>query len=723
MKKWMIIILYILNNKIYALNNHIKIDSKNKIYYKKLEKNDRESFVSLFNEVYQINAQDIPFEELQQRLWEKYNNPLPLNNSTGEELRNLGILNDSQIENIISHIYINGPLISIYELQTLSKFDSKTIYLLTHFVKVNEVLYRGTLSSLERKLLKKTSWVQIKYERNLEKRKGYKVDTKNPYLGSPDKFVGKIKINIPKKFRAGVIGTKSPGEQFIWDHDTYRYGFNFISAYTEIQNISILKSALIGDYQIGCGQGLVSSSGFHMNKNQNVIPIMKSNNNGIRPYSSTINSNFLRGIASTITYKDFNLTLYFSNLNHNASIRSINNDNYVSSIRSDLKYRTQNEIEKKDKLNEKIGGFCINYKNEYKNREIGIMTMFQKYNLSINPAMQSDLEEIDNIEDEDGQFIKTDNKFFKFHGNKCLNSSVFGNYVYKNVYFFSETAFSYGKQTKNDFATINGVMIALGKKIDFSFLTRHFGSYFHSIRGDAFREFTSEKNRNEQGIYTGFTIKPFKKIIFNTYIDLFRFPAPRHNVPKKGSKGFEWIFGISFIPNKIQLITLLFKQKAKQKWSKEYNNLILPLKSTLKINYKHQFSRFFSTKTELQATFFKKINDNLKFGEAISQSMSYKIRSSAFKTGITLFGVGKKFENDVYIYESKFLYDSTFPTNFTSSGQKIFFLFMYKTNFNLRIELKYDVTRYNNKYKIHQNKDEIEGNFENKISAQLVYYL
>ena len=58
------------------------------------------------------------FTELADNLRYFNRNPISLNNTTREELQQLGLLNDIQIENLFTHIKKNGPLLSFEELQT-----------------------------------------------------------------------------------------------------------------------------------------------------------------------------------------------------------------------------------------------------------------------------------------------------------------------------------------------------------------------------------------------------------------------------------------------------------------------------------------------------------------------------------------------------------------------------------------------------------------------------
>ena len=65
-------------------------------------------------------------------------NPINLNKTNKEELQALEILNEIQINNLLTHIEKHGKLINIYELQGISGFDLQTIQKLLPYVKVTD---------------------------------------------------------------------------------------------------------------------------------------------------------------------------------------------------------------------------------------------------------------------------------------------------------------------------------------------------------------------------------------------------------------------------------------------------------------------------------------------------------------------------------------------------------------------------------------------------------
>jgi hypothetical protein len=71
---------------------------------------------------------NIPYEDFYETLFQYYQRPVNLNNTTPEELASLFILSRPQIASFFKYISDNGKLLSIYELQAIPDFDLTTIY-------------------------------------------------------------------------------------------------------------------------------------------------------------------------------------------------------------------------------------------------------------------------------------------------------------------------------------------------------------------------------------------------------------------------------------------------------------------------------------------------------------------------------------------------------------------------------------------------------------------
>ncbi len=83
-----------------------------------------------------LNAEDADFSSLMDQLNYFRAHPLNLNTATREQLKDLVILNEIQINNLLEHIRKNGNLINVYEIQSIDGFDVQTIDLLINYVAI-----------------------------------------------------------------------------------------------------------------------------------------------------------------------------------------------------------------------------------------------------------------------------------------------------------------------------------------------------------------------------------------------------------------------------------------------------------------------------------------------------------------------------------------------------------------------------------------------------------
>ena len=132
------------------------------------------------------------YTELFEQLLYYYENPINLNNTSAEVLRELNLLNDFQINNLLNHIKRNGRLLLYEELQSIEGFTLNVIKRIEPFTRVSDAQHRSVFNL---NTLKKEgkSELFLRASRTLELKEGYSPIEKkeleeNPnrrYLGDP----------------------------------------------------------------------------------------------------------------------------------------------------------------------------------------------------------------------------------------------------------------------------------------------------------------------------------------------------------------------------------------------------------------------------------------------------------------------------------------------------------------------------------------------------------
>jgi len=223
----------------------------------------------LIDEIYAIQDLDINYEDLYENLAQLYSNPLDLNSVNAEQLRSLYILNETQLNEFFKYRNQTNTILSIYELQNIPQFDSKTISKLINFISVNDpLLRRGNLVSPT--LSDGNSYFVTRIEKTLEAKKGYllSTDSANKYLGAPEKIYTRFKSSRTNDYSIGMTLEKDAGEPIVWKPSSRQYGFDFVSFHTQLMNRGRVKNIIIGDYQAQFGQGLTFGGGFGIGKGE-----------------------------------------------------------------------------------------------------------------------------------------------------------------------------------------------------------------------------------------------------------------------------------------------------------------------------------------------------------------------------------------------------------------------------------------------------------------------
>src|SRR5207244_934487 len=122
--------------------------------------------------------------------------------------------------------------------------------------------------------------------------------------------------------------------------------YDFYSFHLMIRDLGIVKKFVVGDYQLGYGQGLTLWSGLAYGKSADVMNI-KRNAQGIRAYTSVNEFSLFRGAATSLGYKYFSLDVFYSNRKLDANfttIDSVNDIQLISSISQAGYHRTKSEV-------------------------------------------------------------------------------------------------------------------------------------------------------------------------------------------------------------------------------------------------------------------------------------------------------------------------------------------------------------------------------------------
>lgn len=644
------------------------------------------------------------------------NNPIDLNTATREILEKLQILNDFQITSFLEYRSKKGTLLSVYELQFVYGFSGELAETLSPFVTVkSNVAIQDSITS--QSLVGDGSHeLVLRGQSILENQAGYNeeevsTDTTNytyGYLGSSLKLYARYTFHYEDKLYLGFLGEKDAGEPFF---DSYNQaGFDFYSAYLQINKLGPVKTICLGNFNASFGQGLTTWTSSSYNKSISIMNIRQTSQ-GFRRYTSSDENRYFRGIAiTTKIIKNIDFSLFYSNKKIDAYRTNLptntgeSEEVFTTIITSGL-HTTEGQFMGKDAVKENALGGNLTWKT--RNSKIG--ANFTLLNYDVPYDKQGDgFEHVNNI-----------------HSKQFGNYSIDYALGVKNLVFFGETAYG----TTHGFATIDGVLIPVCPAIAISALYRYYSPTYLSIYADALSEASSP--RNESGFFLGTEIVPFAKVKLSAYFDYFKFPWLKYNV-NAPSTGNEMMTQLEFFPNDNFRCSFRFKYESKDQNVTNENSDATDIKYTDPIcrqNYRislvYKISEKISGKNRFEYQFI-----DIKDGESQRQEgwlfyQDFTIEPFRIPFALwlryTIFDIDS-YDARIYAYENSMQYNYSCPA-FYDSGCKYSIMAKYQMGRHLIIWISYGSVCYPYKTDLGSGLSETDTNTRSEVKVQILVKL
>lgn len=646
---------------------------------------------------------ELDLNELTENLFYFTENPVNLNDTNKDNLSKLALLTDIMIYNLQNYINNYGQLRSIYELQMVNGFNDFTISKILPFVCVEQVIKDDGIRFSD--MYKNGKYNLLIYNSKIiEEQKGYsKISeaelTKNPnqrYLGSPYRLYTKLRYNFKNQFQFGFTADKDAGEELF--KGSQSKGFDFYSAHVYLKNNTWLRSLIIGDFQAQFGQGLTLWTGLGFSKTNDVTSVKKYQL-GIKPYSSTNENGFLRGLGTTIRYKKFDFSIILSSNKVDANIGEIDTNTnevfYVTSIQETGYHRTINELSDKNAITENICGGNILYNS--KQFQLGLTAYKSNYSspLIINSELYNR---------------------FEFNGSSNTNWGSNFNYLILPLNLFGEISFSQNQKK----SYILGLQANIENRTLIGFLFRDYDMGFQNFKSNAFGE--NSKNSNERGIYLSFEYFLSRNLNISSYCDFFEFPwlRYRNDAPSVGS---EYFIKANYKYRRNLNLYLLYREKNKTQNSNVSEKIKQPeptKKRNIRLNLSLSPSDIITLNSRLEWCILEKGNNYNNDGFLIYQDFNYKLPNYPVKLSVryAIFDIDS-YDERIYAYENDVLYSFSFPSYYYK-GSRFYLLLKFDINKNTDLWLKYSKTFYINKNVVGSGLDEINGNTKSEIKTQLI---
>ena len=622
--------------------------------------------------------------------------PINLNKAEASELDDLPLLNAQQISSLLEYIAKNGKLISIFELQAVPGFDLVLINRLLPYVKVDNDVREEHFTA--KQLFGKGKFMLVtRYRQQIEKSAGYKRSDGTGYLGRPFGLFARFRYNYGTKLSYGITAEKDAGEEFF--KRSNKKGFDYYSGHIFVREIKVLKALALGDFEVRLGQGLIMWSGFGVRKSPMVMHV-KREGMILRPYTSVNEYNFMRGGAFTLGAKGVSVTAFASYKQIDGNIladadTSISVDESFSSYNESGYHRTQNEIDDRNSINLLTTGGNISYSK--RSWHVGANAVYSrflsKYNRTLYPYNQFDI-----------------NK------NQLINASVDYHVVVKNFHFFGEEAIS----DNLGFGLLNGVMVSLDKKVDFSVVHRYYRRNYQTLYSSAFGE--GSKPQNENGLYLGLSVRPVAMLRFDAYFDLYmsRWLKYLTDAPSWGSDNF---LQATFTPNKKMEMYMRYKFELKKKNQSDndgaFDYLVNEQRQAVRFNAKYKVTEAITLANRIEWAYYKIGNSKAENGFVIYQDVNFKLLSFplSFNARLAIFKTNS-YNSRIYAYENDVLYSFSIPSYY-GNGMRYYITLRYTATRNFDFWVRFSQTQMFDAKTIGTGQDMIDTNHKSEIKVQM----
>jgi hypothetical protein len=622
-------------------------------------------------------------------------NPLDLNNLTRDRLKIFPFLSDKQIESLVVYKERFGRMLSIYELKGIKEMDIQTIELLLPFVYICDISVDKRHVTVDNMLKYGRNELLFRYDQCFQQKKGYKSLPDSILSAYPNrKYLGESFYNslrysysFDDKIQLGFTAEKDAGESFMNNHK----GYDFYSAHLLIKDIGRFRTIALGDYKMSFGQGLVVSTDFTPSRGIGISQIYRRNN-GFRRHYSVNETDYFRGLATTLSVNDdVGVSLFYSYKYMDGTVTG----DTIRSLKTDGLHRLQRDMDKRNQLSMQVYGGNVRYSTS--DLAVGITALnysFMGKTLHADPLPYN---------------------LYHFRGESNTNIGV--DYMLRagDIKLYGETAMSQNKAI----ATLNAVQFEPTSYASLLLLYRNYSKQYHSYYGNAFSQNSSVQN--EQGVYLGLQLTPIPYWKLFTYIDVFRFPWLKYGIDSPSS-GLEYMTQVDY--NKGKSFSFYMRYRYKQA---ERNEVVSGYQKVLPYNQHRSRIQFIygndiiSFRSSLDGIIYNKENGESSCGYMLAQSSAYK--PTFFPIELDMYAAYFNTDDsysEIYSYEKTLLHIFNRPS-FYGEGIRLALSLRLKPIRKLTVSLKTALTHYFDRETIGTALEEIEGKIKSDMNLIVAY--
>jgi hypothetical protein len=417
-----------------------------------------------------------------EKLYDLIEKPVRINSADESELSRLFFLTDFQVKALADYIHSSGKIFTLYEIATVPGFDRELAQMISPFLSLDQEKRDDKDSVHLRNNLLSSFSMRFPVS-----------GTTDP--GPPWKLLTRYKFTAGH-FSGGLTAEKDAGEKLLSGNPPLP---DFFSASLAWTGKRIIRKVIFGDFGARFGMGTNINTGLRTGLSLTQSGYL-SGGDEIRPYTSTDENVFFRGVAAQFQIGKTGFSFFYSVNRIDASVDTSENraELHIDTFQRSGLHNTVSSLEKKDAVTENCYG--INILSDFKYFRLGMLLTGSRFSL---PVVMTDPEPED-IYDFEGIVTSTATAYYKaILGKMLLYGEVSANLDQK-------------------FAFVNGISFRPADRLSLNLLYRDYDPGFASFHGKGL--FSSSSGENIRGVVGNFTFEAARHLFISAGCDLRYFP-------------------------------------------------------------------------------------------------------------------------------------------------------------------------------------------------------
>lgn len=526
--------------------------------------------------------------------------------------------------------------------------------------------------------------------RDLQPRSGFQDSN---FAGSAFKTYNRLTINQGTGLQAGALFEKDAGE---------RIGDSFLSGYVSVKDASFISQAIVGDFIVEAGQGLVLWRATAFGKGSEAVSVVKKAGSGVQAYRSADEFNFMRGAAVSSSVAISENTLRVIAFYSWRSLSASGDSASISSFYEEGLFRTQTELSKKSNVVEKIIGGRVQFRSTDDWYIGGTL-----YRASFDKPIIAD-------------------RLFEFNGSSATVAGVDAemNLGWLTPKLSQITLFGEAARSGDGVgAEIVGSILNLTRNASLALIYRNYSPRFTSLHATGFGERSDTKN--ERGFYIGADVQASKWLHLSGYLDHFKFPWRTFDNPLPTS-GRDVLLQADASATRSLDFSLRYTNKKTETTEASADDLLR--ETRILVDRSQQKFRFTATyqagkQLRLRGRIEKTLVDykllsSSEHGLLFYQELQYAAFPNLIAEARLIFFVTDSYDSRLYEYENDLRGVFSNPS-LSGKGRRWYMLVRWKVADILNLSAKYSETQYDDRKIISSGLTEIQGDIDNKIAVQV----